>query len=377
MEKATRTSLGRPKKAVSHAINEPQDGPDKWRLLDQLTIAAEEFEMSHRTLTVLKALLTFLPTRHIPQGPAAIVFASNARISERLHGMPESTLRRHLAVLVRAGIMTRHDSPNRKRFARNHGDVIALAFGFDLTPLRVQAEVITAAAAQAQTRAAVLQARRDRILMLRQELIHQGIAAPLLEEINLMLRRKPDEAMMRAMENRLDNLLEEQGTQTATPADMSASDTQNERHIQDSIKSDYDSERQNIGTVDGSAPADNPPMKTPKRDQDVTLAQVLGCCTEFRSYFPSALNNWRDLVQISDRVAPMLGIDQPVIAEAKRIMGLEAAAVTVLCLLEKAATIRSPGAYLRRLTQMARAGGFSLSPMLAALGNRQNCQLTI
>ena len=58
-------------------------------------------------------------------------------------------------------------------------------------------------------------------------------------------------------------------------------------------------------------------------------------------------------------------------------MGAESAAVTVLCLLEKAATIRSPGAYLRRLTQMSRNGSFSLNPMVAALVNQRNCQLTI
>ena len=78
-----------------------------------------------------------------------------------------------------------------------------------------------------------------------------------------------------------------------------------------------------------------------------------------------------------DRIAPMLGIDPPVLNEAKRDMGPESAAVTVLCLLEKAATIRSPGAYLRRLTQMARNGAFSLGPMVSALANRRNCQLTI
>tara|TARA_R110002072_G_scaffold142133_1_gene287523 strand:+ start:69 stop:329 length:261 start_codon:yes stop_codon:yes gene_type:complete len=83
------------------------------------------------------------------------------------------------------------------------------------------------------------------------------------------------------------------------------------------------------------------------------------------------MRNWSDLERISDKIAPMLGIDQPVMIDAKRIMGGQAAAVTVLCMLEKAGTIRSPGAYLRRLTQMARQGMFSLQPMLMALANRE------
>lgn len=55
----------------------------------------------------------------------------------------------------------------------------------------------------------------------------------------------------------------------------------------------------------------------------------------------------------------------------KRSMGGEAEAVTILRVLEKANTIRSPGAYLRRLKQMSRDGVFSLQPRLMALANRE------
>ena len=127
-------------------------------MLDRLTTAAESMELSHRSLTVLKALLSFVPSRHIPDGAAGIVFASNARLSVRLHGMPESTLRRHLAELVRLGLIGRHDSPNRKRFARNRGGAISLAFGFDLAPLVVQAEMIETAAQQAEAQHERIQA---------------------------------------------------------------------------------------------------------------------------------------------------------------------------------------------------------------------------
>tara|TARA_R110002049_G_scaffold275041_1_gene453070 strand:- start:400 stop:567 length:168 start_codon:yes stop_codon:yes gene_type:complete len=52
-------------------------------------------------------------------------------------------------------------------------------------------------------------------------------------------------------------------------------------------------------------------------------------------------------------------------------MGGEAEAVTILRVFEKANAIRSPGAYLRRLTQMGRDGVFSLQSMLMALANRE------
>ncbi len=56
-------------------------------------------------------------------------------------GMPASTLRRHLAVLVDAGLIVRRDSPNGKRYARkNRAGAIELAFGFDLSPLVVRSD---------------------------------------------------------------------------------------------------------------------------------------------------------------------------------------------------------------------------------------------
>ena len=62
------------------------------------------------------------------------MFPSNRKLMERLNGMPESTLRRHLASLAEIGIVTRKNSPNRKRYARRAGEGALMAFGFDLSP---------------------------------------------------------------------------------------------------------------------------------------------------------------------------------------------------------------------------------------------------
>jgi hypothetical protein len=47
-----------------------------------------------------------------------------------------------------------------------------------------------------------------------------------------------------------------------------------------------------------------------------------------------------------------------------RVMGVKRASTVILCILEKLGTIVSPGGYLRRLTQMARAGQLYLENML-------------
>ena len=363
MGKAFRTLVGRP---VDDRAANPC-GPDKWQLLDQLTQAAETYELSHRTLTVLQALLTFLPTRHIPSGPAGIVFASNQRLSERLHGMPESTLRRHLAQLLRAGIVSRHDSPNRKRFAHSRGGEITAAFGFDLSTLLHQAEAIRHAAAEAAARRERLLNLRDEVLMLRAEITHQIGHETKLAEVGKLLRRKTDEAQLKTMIETLKSLLEGGEEPSLEAKELSATDSQNERHIQDSDIIHLDSEGLGEHTSD---PGNVQRLERTQKDLGVSLRQVLTTCKEYRSFFPERLRNWTDLERVSDKIAPMLGIDHPVMIDAKRIMGAEAAAVTILCMLEKANAIRSPGAYLRRLTQMASEGTFSLNPMVMALENR-------
>lgn len=102
----------------------------------------------------------------------------------------------------------------------------------------------------------------------------------------------------------------------------------------------------------------------------ITVPMITEACREYQAFFPDQPRGWHDLIAMSHRLAPMLGIDPPVLHEAQRIMGAERAAATVLCLLERASEIRKPGAYLRRLTQVARKGSFSVSAMLAAAGRR-------
>ena len=89
---------------------------------------------------VLNALLTFHPET-VLSGDNLVVFPSNEQIALRAHGMPSSTMRRHLAQLVDARLLIRRDSPNGKRYARKGREgAISQAFGFDLSPLVARAD---------------------------------------------------------------------------------------------------------------------------------------------------------------------------------------------------------------------------------------------
>ncbi|WP_365734827.1 replication initiation protein RepC [Planktotalea sp.] len=64
------------------------------------------------------------------------------------------------------------------------------------------------------------------------------------------------------------------------------------------------------------------------------------------------------------RAHQTIGIERPVFEEAMRVMGVKRAATAILCILERLGTILNPGGYLRRLTQMARAGQLYLEKIL-------------
>ena len=118
---------------------------NKWELLRELSKAQAAFSVTERDLTVLQGLLSFFPDDALGGNAEMVVFPSNKAICERLNGMPCSTMRRHLAGLVDAGLLVRRDSPNGKRYVRKHGEE-RVAFGFDLSPLYCRSEEIARAA---------------------------------------------------------------------------------------------------------------------------------------------------------------------------------------------------------------------------------------
>ena len=142
------TPFGRRPLTLAHVATQmavssrrPDKVVHKWQIFRAICTARPKLGVSERALAVLNALLSFYPETTLTGDDELIVFPSNEQLCLRTHGMPASTLRRLLAVLVEAGLIVRRDSPNGKRYARKgRGGGITLAFGFDLAPLVVRAE---------------------------------------------------------------------------------------------------------------------------------------------------------------------------------------------------------------------------------------------
>ena len=84
-------------------------------------------------------------------------------------------------------------------------------------------------------------------------------------------------------------------------------------------------------------------------------------------YARDGIKSWRDLIATAGLVRSVLGISPSAWEEAQSVLGEEGAAVVVAAILQKGEDIKSAGGYLRSLTEKARAGAFSLGPMLMAL----------
>lgn len=378
MERLTLTSFGtRPisiaeiqAMEAAHTAEEPRD---KWAVLRDLNVARAAFAISDRDLGVLSALLSFHPGQDLAPDGQLIVFPSNRSLSERAHGMAESTLRRHLAALVKAGLVHRHDSPNGKRYVRRgQGGEVAIAFGFDLRPLLERADEIAFAAAEARAAATRFRLLRERVsLRLRDAsklldlaLEEDRAAGDDVDELaaaRRAIRRKAAFSELEEIEVALNALASRLSPPAETPKTekVTANDGQNERHHQNS-KPQYPDLEPSLEKAEAGRPA--PP---------IPLALVLKSCPEIGLYASGEIRTWQDLQGAAAFVRGMLGISESAWLEACEQMGGGEAAIAVACILQRFETIRSPGGYLRALTEKAGQGAFSPGPMVMALLSSQ------
>ena len=376
----------RPPDAVAH----------KWSVFHALCAAKDRLGLSERSLAVLDALLSFHPET-VLSGDGLVVFPSNEQLCLRAHGMPASTLRRHLAALVEAGIVLRRDSPNGKRYARKgkNGEV-AKAFGFDLSPLVARADEFEALAEELRAEERALRYARERITLARRDIakmIATGIEedAPtggavgwddLHARFRALVARIPRTGVLADFEPvaqdlvglaaEVLNLLEKH----VKDKNSGANESHNERHKQSSnsesiIELEPAFEESGGAGPPPVAPAPNPASKRTV-ESAVSLGLVLKACPDIVDYARGEVANWRDLQAAAAVARAALGVSLNAWEAAQAAMGETAAAIVVAAILQRGAVIASAGGYLRELTRKSEAKAFSLGPMLMALVSARN-----
>ena len=367
---------------------EPGRTADKWKLFRALCEARIRLGVTDRALALMNALLSFYPRNELSAEEGLIVFPSNAQLSLRANGMAEATIRRHLANLVDAGLLSRKDSANGKRYARRTGEgVLDEAFGFSLAPLLARADEIERLAADVIAERMAFQRLRERLTIARRDamkLIETGINEALpgdwdgfharYQDILADVPRKPKAMDVAGALDAMNLLVDELTKTLENPAFSqisSGNPLQSERHIQNSkTDSSYESEPLLEKEQGESAAPERKGWREPPKT--FPLGLVLGACPDIAAYGPDGrVESWRDLMAAAVVVRSMLGVSPSAYQAACEVMGPENAAVTLACILERANEIQSAGGYLRDLTRRAERDEFSIGPMLmAALRNR-------
>src|SRR5690606_32777705 len=110
-----------------------------------------------------------------------------------------------------------------------------------------------------------------------------------------------------------------------------------------------------------------PDLETKSTPPTYPLGLVLRACPDIADYARDGVSNWADLIAAANLVRSALGVSPDAWEQAREAMGAVNAAMSVAAILQRAEHIQSPGGYLRSLTDKARAGQFSVGPLLMSL----------
>ncbi|TCQ75768.1 replication initiation protein RepC [Ochrobactrum sp. BH3] len=360
---------------------------DKWQLHRWLCEGKNIIGISDRSLAVLSALLSFYPENTLVETGALVVFPSNKQLALRAHGMADATLRRHLAALVEAGIITRQDSPNGKRYARrSKSGELKVAFGFSLAPLLARADEFEAAAEQVKSEKIALREIREQLTLLRRDiskLLDYAIEASLVgpwDELKVEFRAVVDSIPRRAEMIELTTLVaklhEIRGSvdkalnNNQKVQNLSDNESQNERQLNESKPdSHFDRNVANSDTVTITTITDC------TIEASISLDMVLRACPEISAYASDPISQWEHLMATAEKVRSFIGIDTKLYEIALKMLGRQNTAITIAYLLQRYNDIRSVSGYLRILTEKAAEDAFSVKALMVSALHIQQRQL--
>jgi replication initiation protein RepC len=276
------------------------------------------------------------------------------------------------------------------------------AFGFDLTPLVARAEEIETLAEEVRAENRAIALLREKITLTRRDIakmiatgIEEGVSGD-WEGFHLRYAAlsgryarnltPPDLAALAdelaALAAEIRKLLEAH----VKTQNVSANESQSERHIQNQTTNIFDLEpdlQQGRGEPSGlnnheprppSAPmpevlptGEERAEQKPGSARTYPLGMVLEACPDILDFASGGISSWRDLATTAAVVRSAIGVSPDAWALALEVLGEHDASIVVAAILQRSDEIKSAGGYLRVLTAKARAGEFSLGPLLMAL----------
>ncbi len=340
----------------------------RWHLLDLVKSCRQRLTLRDRDIAVLRGLLSLLPAS--ATADQLVVFASNRVLIERCDGIDERTLRRRISHLQSCGLLHRRASPNGKRYQVRDDVAARITYGLDLAPLFEIQTHLEALADECRREAQRIKALRS---MIRDALFKRAasVCPDQLETAHRALRRVLDSDQLQKMLAQINQMPPDQSTRVSETGNtltskMSASNGQNDRHIQSSDKEIFESEAE--GLITEKNHAENPVGKTSHLDQaDITVSECIDLASTAKSMAIARPQCWDDLIALSDSLAPAIGLKKPLVHDAQNRLGRHGYALAVLGLVEAYGRIRNPEAYLSALIKRAASQSLDLVRMFRSL----------
>lgn len=339
--------------------------PERHIVVETLRRAAPLLGLNASIITTLDAMLSCLP----PKRNHNTVFASNATLTFRRNGISDRTIRRHAALLQEAGLLERHDSPNRKRYTRhNTHEGKALRFGFDLSPLFSRIQEISALAAKALRQQEEIAYLRSKIRAAANDVLRADPQNEGARNALKALRRKLTKADYEFILEQFPDIQAEGAGACGEPQHcthkMSANDRQNVRHHHRSNKEIIDKKASDRKTAHQPTPSQNP----------ISVAELVEACPEAAQYAFEKVTTTRDVVDHARILAPMIGIDTRNYNDAQDRLGPVGAAMTVWAIMQFHDRIKQVGAYFRSLTTGAKSHDFDPTSLIRKLASAKRSQ---
>ncbi|MCA1776995.1 MAG: replication protein C [Loktanella sp.] len=345
-------------------------GRISYKMLEPIRTLRREFSLTPSDLTVLTALISFLP-REDPANPTrspflSVVFPSNAALSERTNGLDERTLRRCLGRLSEVGLIECRRSANGKRFPLRYGGKIRDAFGFDLSPIADRHHELARRAAAVTEVQERLRSLRAEALALRQEALQQTADAPtlarlhearnllrraslsvpdvidLIDELRQIIDPDTDSRNVQTIDIHIPEYATETSRSTSSETDnLPARDGQNVRHIESSkidIKKEVPSPEET--TIHSST------HQSMKRNPEKMNWQDF---SGVASFYPTPPRSIEALTRIIFELGNAMNVRTNRLIEYMKRSGPSRTLLALDCLITRVDTIRHPSAYLDRI----------------------------
>ncbi|WP_112313449.1 plasmid replication protein RepC [Pseudogemmobacter bohemicus] len=344
--KALSRSLSR---AVGNGYNDvvPRDANETsslWQVFRNLVAARTTLDVSPQALGTLRALISFVkPSRGL------VVFASNRTVSERADGASERSIRRHIAELISAGLLSRKASTNGKRYKVANPDGHDDVYGLDVSPLLYRAaefESLAAEAAEETLRIKLQRKRLSSLIYAARELLPTGRLA----EVTRALRRRHNSAFYSALYRQVAAEAaeaEQQRFATRTTdeqlqnsAILASNDGQNDRHKIKSNKEEFDSD----------SPQRNEVTNSEATEPSGILRTIADRYPDALAWAEAPVTSWHGLEKLAWNLANWCGIGDKLRQKAHAAVSSEVFICAALHIAQASHRIRNPAAYFAAVT---------------------------